>query len=78
MREVVVVSAARTPIGAFGGSLRDVAVVTLGSVVIREVLKRAGLKPKTGEEVVASGPDALKNDGIGELEKKYYECRTFR
>jgi acetyl-CoA C-acetyltransferase len=72
-REVVVVSGARTAISAFGGSLRDIPVVELGAVVIKEALKRAGLRPKSSEELLSYGPEALKPDGIIELEKKHYD-----
>jgi len=44
MKEVVIISGARTAIGAFGGSLKDIPAVKLGSWVIKEVLRRAGLK----------------------------------
>ncbi len=71
-KEVVAVSGARTAIGAFGGSLKDIPVVELGAVVIKEVLKRAGLRPKSGEELLGYGPDALKVDEIIELEKRHY------
>ena len=47
-REVVVVSGARTAIGDFGGSLKDVAPTELGAQVTREALKRAGV---SGDEV---------------------------
>lgn len=70
VREVVIVSGARTAIGSFGGSLKDVPAVKLGSLVIREVLKRAGLRPKSGEELLGFGPDALKG-GMTELEKSF-------
>jgi len=72
-KEVVVVSGARTAIGAFGGSLRDIPVVDLGVAAIKEALKRAGLRPKSGEELLSYGPDILKSDGIIELEKKHYD-----
>ena len=72
-KEVVVVSGARTAIGAFGGSLKDIHAVELGAVVIKEALRRAGLRPKSGEELLSYGPDALKPDGIIELEKKHYD-----
>ena len=72
-KEVVVVSGARTAIGAFGGSLKDIAAVELGATVIKEALRRAGLRPKSGEELLSYGPDALKPDGIIELEKKHYD-----
>ena len=73
MKEVVIVSGARTAIGAFGGSLKDISVVNLGSWVIKEALRRAGLRPKSSKELLACGPDALKDDGMIELEKKYYD-----
>jgi acetyl-CoA C-acetyltransferase len=71
-KEVVVVSGARTAIGAFGGSLKDIPAIELGATVIKEALKRAGLRPKSGEKLLSYGPDALKSDGIIELEKKHY------
>lgn len=52
MREVVIVSAARTPIGSFGGALKDVAAVTLGAVAAKEAIKRAGIDPAIINEVV--------------------------
>jgi acetyl-CoA C-acetyltransferase len=72
-KEVVVVSGARTAVGAFGGALKDIPVVGLGAVVIREALKRAGLRPKSDKELLDYGPDALKSDGVIELEKKHYD-----
>ena len=72
-KEVVVVSGARTAIGAFGGYLKGIPVVELGAAMIKEALKRAGLRPKSSEELLSYGPDALKPDGIIELEKKHYD-----
>ena len=46
MTDVVIVSGVRTAIGNYGGALRDIPVVRLGSIVIKEALKRAGLRPK--------------------------------
>ena len=43
--EAVILSACRTPIGAFGGALKDVGAVDLGAVVIREAVKRAAVPP---------------------------------
>lgn len=71
MREVVIVSGARTAIGTFGGSLKDVPVVKLGAIVIREVLKKAGLKPVTKKEVLDLSPEVFKGTGLTELEKTY-------
>lgn len=72
-REVVVVSGARTAIGAFGRALKDIPAVELGAAVIKEALRRAGLRPESGAELLGYGADALKGDGIIELEKKHYD-----
>lgn len=52
MREVVIVGAARTPIGNFGGSLKDVPTRTLGAVAIKAAVERAGIKPEQVDEVI--------------------------
>lgn len=52
MREAVIVSAARTAIGSFGGSLSTVPAHELGAIVIRAALERAGVKPEMVEEVL--------------------------
>ena len=69
--DVVVVSGARTAIGSFGGALKDVPVVQLGSLVIKETLKRAGLRPKTGKKLLDVGPDALRGETC-DVEQKAY------
>jgi acetyl-CoA C-acetyltransferase len=71
MTEVVIVSGARTPIGNFGGALRDVPVVDLGALVIKEALQRAGLRPRTSQEMLKYGPASLSGTGLTELEKQY-------
>ena len=52
MREVVIASAARTPMGSFGGSLKGVATRKLGAIAIKEAINRAGIKPEMVEEVI--------------------------
>ena len=52
MREAVIVSAVRTPIGSFGGSLKNVPVRELGAICIKEALERAGVDPALVDEVV--------------------------
>ncbi len=52
MREVVIVGAARTAIGSFGGGLSKVSAVEMGTVAAKEAIKRAGIKPELVEEVV--------------------------
>ena len=51
MRDVVIVSACRTAIGGFGGSLKDLNLSTLGSIVMREAVKRAGIDPALIDDV---------------------------
>jgi acetyl-CoA C-acetyltransferase len=73
MSEVAIVSGTRTPIGTFGASLKDVPAVTLGALVIKESLKKAGLRPKSGKKLLDYAPETLKGTGLIDLEKKYYD-----
>ena len=52
MREVVIASAARTPIGSFGGTLKNTPAVTLGKTAVEEAVKRAGINPEQVDELV--------------------------
>jgi len=51
MKDVVIVSACRTPIGAFGGTLRDSSTAVLASVTMKEAVKRAGIDPAIIDDV---------------------------
>ena len=73
MRDVVIVGGMRTPVGSFGGSLKSTSVVTLGSIVLKETLKKCGLRPVASEELKSFEPDALKGLGMIELEKIAYD-----
>ncbi|MEM1550938.1 MAG: acetyl-CoA C-acetyltransferase [Candidatus Bathyarchaeia archaeon] len=70
---VVIVSGVRTAIGNFGGALRDIPVVKLGSIVIKESLKKAGLRPIVNEKVKKYAPTPFKDAGMIDLEKQYYD-----
>ena len=52
MREAVIVEAVRTPLGRRNGKLKDIHPVLLGSMVLREVVRRAGIEPGQVEDVV--------------------------
>ncbi len=52
MKDVVIVAGARTPIGNFGGALKDITAHKLGELVVREVMSRAGLDPELVDEVI--------------------------
>ena len=73
MKDVVIVSGARTPVGAFGGSLKTTPVVQLGALALKGALKKAGLRPVTTEDVTQFEPDALKGVGMVELEKEAHD-----
>ena len=72
MREVVIASAARTPIGAFGGSLKDVSPVTLGEIAVKEAIKRAGITPEQVDVYTTQGGTPFLDGGytvFGEVEE---------
>jgi acetyl-CoA C-acetyltransferase len=73
MTEVVIVSGVRTAIANYGGALKDTPVMKLGSIVIKEALKRAGLRPQKGAPEASFVPNALKGDELIELEKKFFD-----
>jgi len=52
MKEVFIVSAARTPMGSFGASLKDLSATKLGAVAIKEAVKRAGIQVEEIQEVL--------------------------
>ncbi len=52
MKEVVIVSAVRTPVGSYLGSLSSLKATELGAIVIKEAVKRAGIKPEDVSEVI--------------------------
>ena len=52
LEDVVIVSAVRTPVGKFQGSLSDFTAPQLGAIVVREAVKRAGIDPNTVDECI--------------------------
>ncbi len=69
MREVVIVSGARTAIGAFGGGFKTVGAIDLGATVMQETLKRAGVRPVCSQLMMDTAPDALRDQGRIPLEE---------
>jgi acetyl-CoA C-acetyltransferase len=63
VNDVVIASAARTPVGTFGGGFTDVPATKLGSVAIAEALRRAGVKPEDVDEVILG---LVISDGVGQ------------
>lgn len=52
LKDVVIVSGVRTPVASFGGSLKNVAAIDLGAMVVKEAVNRAGIKPDDVDEVI--------------------------
>lgn len=52
MGQPVIVSATRTAVGKFGGGLKDLPATKLGAIVVREAVKRAGIRPEDVEECI--------------------------
>jgi acetyl-CoA C-acetyltransferase len=52
MKEVYILSAVRTPIGSFGGSLKDFSATRLGAITIKAALERSGVKPEQVDDVL--------------------------
>lgn len=52
MKEVYIVSAVRTPMGSFGGALKDFSAPQLGAIAIKEAVKRAGIKSEDVQDVI--------------------------
>ena len=63
MNDVVIVSGARTPIGAFQGSLKSLTAPQLGAIAIREALQRAGVRPEDVSEVIMGN---VLTSGVGQ------------
>ncbi len=72
MKDVVIVSGARTAVGSFGGSLKGVRTVDIGALVIREAIKRAGLRPAVNDMINACRPDVFAGTDMTEINKKFY------
>ncbi len=51
-REVYIISAVRTPLGSFGGSLKDFSATQLGAIAIKAAVERAGIKPEQVQDVL--------------------------
>jgi len=52
MKEAVIVSATRTPVGKFGGALKDMSAPKIGAIAVREAVRRARIEPRDIEECI--------------------------
>ena len=73
MKDVVIVSGARTAVGEFGGSLKGVSVVEMGKLCMKEAIKRAGLRPAISDFIKSCRPTAFGEFDMTEIQKKHYD-----
>ena len=64
MKDVVIVSGARTPVGSFGGTLKDVSAIDMGAMVVAEAVKRAGITPGDVDEVIVGQVGQIAENGF--------------
>jgi len=69
----VIVSGARTAVGNFGGSLKTTKAIDLGALVIKEAMKRAGLRPVCDDLSGSCRPDIFGDYDITEFHRKFHE-----
>lgn len=64
MKEVVIVSGVRLPVGSFGGSLKDISPIDMGAMVVSEAVKRAGIQPADVDEVIVGQVGEVAENGF--------------
>lgn len=64
MKEVVIVSGVRLPVGNFGGSLKELTAIDMGAMVVAEAVKRAGIQPADVDEVIIGQVGQVAENGF--------------
>lgn len=64
LKECVIVSAVRTPIATFGGSLKNMTAIDMGSLVVKEAVRRAGILPENVDEVIVGQVGQIAENGF--------------
>lgn len=64
MKEVVIVSGVRLPVGSYGGSLKNISAIDMGAMVVREAVKRAGISPDIVDEVIIGQVGQIGENGF--------------
>ena len=75
-RKVVLAGACRTAIGKMGGALSNTPAPVLGAIVIKEALKRAGVKPEDAVDQVYNGLCNPGSSGTERCTSGFYQGRT--
>jgi acetyl-CoA C-acetyltransferase len=64
MKDVVIVSGVRLPVGSFGGSLKDISAIDMGAMVVKEAVDRAGIQPSDVDEVIIGQVGEVAENGF--------------
>lgn len=64
LKEVVIVSGVRLPVGSYGGSLKNISAIDMGAMVVREAVKRAGIEPSAVDEVIIGQVGEVAENGF--------------
>ena len=64
MKEAVIVSGVRLPVGSYGGSLKDISAIDMGAMVVKEAVKRAGIRPGDVDEVIMGQVGQIAENGF--------------
>lgn len=64
LKEVVIVSGVRLPVGAFGGSLKNLSAIDMGAMVVKEAVSRAGIQPSDVNEVIVGQVGQIAENGF--------------
>ena len=64
LKNVVIVSGVRLPVGSFGGSLKDISAIDMGAMVVKEAVKRAGIRPADVDEVIIGQVGQIAENGF--------------
>lgn len=64
LKECVIVSAVRTPVASFGGSLKGMTAIDMGALVVKEAVRRAGIQPETVDEVIVGQVGQIAENGF--------------
>lgn len=64
MKDVVIVSGVRLPVGSYGGSLKDLSAIDMGAMVVKEAVNRAGIQPSDVDEVIIGQVGQIAENGF--------------
>lgn len=64
LKEVVIVSGARLPVGSYGGSLKDISAIDMGAMVVKEAVKRANINGNEVDEVIVGQVGQIAENGF--------------